>query len=759
MKKYFFAIVVSLSLLMAAAGAVDPSIFPVETIGMDGASRWGYLDESGEQKIGSFYSDTSTFNEYGLAVIKNAQNQYGVIDLTGRQIVPYQDGAQPETIDCENESLIALRYADKTVFYTHSGALYGTGFPATNAFFADDLLRVQQNGKWGYALRNGKLGIPARFLAAGDFSNGRALVQTSEDEYAVLLQNGTVQPLPSEPAYLSVFHNNTVVLRDGDAMRLYSAAERAYVGDMVYQEVSAFSPDGYAMAKQGNKWGILTSKGEFSVSPQFYSLSDMGEGMYAARAKNGEVLVMNGSGTRIYYTNVSSGGFPAFRYGISYHATADGGILFFNQNGVFTRKVANAENPEIVSRDVAAVTIAGKRQYIRLSDGKVLYAPQRTYQLEDGITVTTREYEKYVGTLSNNTEYGWNLSYPQFSGMQDTAVQTKINSSIEKFFLDGPSQAARKTSVVGDYGFVFHGRLLVVYADAEVGLGTKKTLWNDNIALDFSSGEVYSAFEDLLLPGYETALRAQIPDDIDYDDYQYPRMTDSSLLLYRNVTAPGSALPLSETLEIPYRSLAKYINMDSNCYRALLGTANTPSTLNTRFSDVARNHWAYSYIEQVAARNIMEGDGVRFYPESSLLASEAVAPLVRGLALPAGDMPGIDSGKWYKAEVGAAQDAGLLSDAQSLSWESEISRMDVMQLIANARRLRNSETLSDVQISEVLSAFRDADQIPPSRREAIAYCVGQEIVQGSDGLLRPSAAITRAEFSKLLLAALPETTR
>ncbi|MGE4548260.1 MAG: S-layer homology domain-containing protein [Intestinibacillus sp.] len=757
MKKYFFAALLPLFLLVTSAAAVSPSIFPVETVAEDGQSHWGYMDETGAQPIGFFYAEAGVFNEYGLAVVQNVQGQSGVIDQTGRLVVDYQDA--PQSIDF-GDRLIAFRYADKTLFFTHGGDAYGPAFPATGGFFADDFLRVKQNGLWGYALRDGSMGIAAQFADAGDFVSGRALVRTAGGEYRVLLQNGKTQALPAEPAYLSIFAEDVAILRDGGAMRLYSLSAGAYLGDMIYQQITPFNDDGYAMAKQGNIWGILTPKGKLSVVPEYYYLSYMGEGVYAARGENGEALAIDANNTRIYYTDTYVGGFKTFRFGLSWHGTMDGGVMFFNKNGVFSRKIANAENPEVVSKNVAAVTVDGKRQYIRLSDGKVLYAPVRTYKLDDGIQVTTRQYEKYVGMLQDGSEYGWNLSYPQFTGMKSTAVQTKINSAIEKFFLDGPSQAARKQSLVGDYGFAFYGRVLVVYADAKLGLGAGATIWNDSIALDFSTGQTYSVASDLLRAGYETVLHEQLLADTAYTDYKYARMTDTGLLLLCNTPATAGTPARTESVRILYSSIWGVVNQSGDCYRALtVSAANTsavPTASSVRFSDVPASHWACSYIEQAAERGLMTGSGRRFQPDASILSCEAVASLARGLSLPDDKMPGVSDAKWYAGEVGAAYASGLLSGMETVDWEKPIPRMDVMQLIANTLRRDNGAALTNAEVSQTLSRFADAGSVPANRREAAAYCVRQGVVTGSGGLLQPRAVITRAEFVKLLLAALPE---
>lgn len=758
MKKYLFAVLLPLMLLFTTAAAAGPTLFPVETVGEDGVARWGYMDESGGQPIGFFYAEAGVFNEYGLAAVQNAQGQTGVIDASGRQVIAYQE--TPQSVDFNAEA-VAFHYAGRTLFFAHDGTPYDTVFPAGVGFFEDGFLRVRENGLWGYALRDGSMGIPAQFAEAGDFVNGRALVRKADGAYAVLSRDGTLTPLPGDAAYLSIYAGDLAILRDGGAMRLYSLSEGDYLSEMIYQEISPYHDDGYAMVKQGNKWGIITPKENVSVEPQYYYLSYMGEGVYAARGENGEVLAIDANGTRIYYTDTYVGGFETFRFGLSWHGTMNGGVMFFNKNGVFSRKIDGAENPEIVSGDVAAVTVDGSRQYIRLSDGKVLYAPARVYQLDGGVQVETRKYERYVGTQKDGTEYGWHLSYPQFTGMKDAAVQAKVNSAIEKFFLDGPSDAARRQSLVGDYGFAFYGRVLVVYADATLGLGEGATLWNDSIALDFSTGQRYTVTGNLLLPGYESTLSAQLP--ARFSSYDYVRMAGDHLTLFRNIPATQSSPARAETAEIPYNSIWDVIDTDSACYRALSSSAAKAAEATVpdvvaeaapaqRFTDVPATHWAYEYIENAAARGLMTGSGGRFEPDRPVLACEAAASLTRALGLAPGAMPGLDSGEWYAPEVGAAYEAGLLGGLEAQNWDAALPRADVMQLAANTVRRDGKGTLSDLQVVRSLARYSDTVSIPANRREAAAFCVQKGLITGSNGRLTPQAPVTRAEFAKLLLS-------
>ena len=110
-------------------------------------------------------------------------------------------------------------------------------------------------------------------------------------------------------------------------------------------------------------------------------MSYMGEGVYAVRSDDGSVAAIDASGGIIYRTYGYVGGFDTITHGVAWHGTMDNGIIFFSKVGGYITKLTNAENPTILTDDIALVTIGGKRQYVRLHDKKTLYSPERSYDL------------------------------------------------------------------------------------------------------------------------------------------------------------------------------------------------------------------------------------------------------------------------------------------------------------------------------------------------------------------------------------------
>ena len=98
----------------------------------------------------------------------------------------------------------------------------------------------------------------------------------------------------------------------------------------------------------------------------------MGEGLYAARSEDGSVSAVDAGGSLSYRTLSYISGFSELRYGLSWHNTADGTLIFFRKNGGFAASVKEAENPTILTENVVCVTQDDTRKYIDLRSGKTL---------------------------------------------------------------------------------------------------------------------------------------------------------------------------------------------------------------------------------------------------------------------------------------------------------------------------------------------------------------------------------------------------
>ena len=752
LKKTICALAVALSAFVCAAAASSP-IFPVEQTGIDGETRYGYLDDSGMTILPFSYTQAGEFADCGLAAVENEKWQTAVINRSGELVIPYTDS--PVSVDFSDD-MIAYRYEDRSVYYTTAGKLVGSYAGATG-FFSDGILLCQSpaSGLYSYVLEDGSPAFAGEYRNAGAFSGGRALVQTTDGHYLAIDTTGqTIYTLADgiTPSYMTIFGEDTVVLSNGSHQALYSLADSRFLTDFMYTSISEFH-EGAAMVRQVNRWGLIDTTGKMLTEPTYYYLSYMGEGLYAARSEDGSVAAVDVYGNIAYRTTSYIGGFNELRYGLSWHGTANGSLIFFKKNGGYFASLENAENPTLLSENVVRVTQDDKLRYINLLTGKVLFEQPTSFDLGSGITANTVHYEKFMGFLADGSSHGWDVDFPEISGLPDESVQKSINNAIRSFFLEGPSITAEYEALEGGYGASIEGSVLVVWANCISGKGVGAAVWNGSLAFDLQTGAQYE-IGDLFQTGYMETVKTLLPQQYAIYLYNYPRVSSEGVTWYYNEYESETRRAYTESYLLTFDQLAGVLNRSSAFYTALHTPYTRPVSTVAGFSDVSVTHWAASYIQAVADAGLMQGSGGLFRPDAAITQAEACATVVRCQQLPAAGTPmdGLPADAWYTPEVSAAYAAGLLDGlADDFQPETAISRADTMQLFANAL-VRQGRQLPDEQtITQTLAAYTDADSIPVGQRAAVVLCIQQGLINGyPDGSLQPGRTITRSEFAKLL---------
>ena len=752
MLKKTIAAVFAVCTMLVGAAAAD-AIFPVQQTGIDGVTRYGYLDEDGRTVLPFAYTQAGEFAKCGLAAVENDKWQTAVIDRSGHLVVDYTDA--PVSVEFSDDA-IAYRYADHSVYYTLDGKKTGS-YAGAEGFFSDGLLLCKSpaSGLYSYVTADGTAAFAGEYKDAGAFSNGRALVRTTEGQYlAIDTAGNTVYTLEGgiQPSYMTIFGEDTVVLSNGTNQALYALSTGTYLTDFLYNTISEFE-DGVAMVRQVNRWGLMDTTGKFLTEPTYYYLSYMGEGLYAARSEDGSVAAVDANGNIAYRTTSYLGGFSELRYGLSWHGMADGSLIFFKKNGGYFASLKNAENPTLLSENVVRVTQDGRLRYINLSTGRTLFEQPVSFDLGSGITATTVHYEKFMGYQADGTEHGWNVDFPEISGLADEKIQKSINETIRTFFLKGPSVTAEYEALEGSYGASIEGSVLVVWANCVSGKGAGASVWNNSLAFDLRTGEQY-AVSDLFVTGYMSTVQSLLPEEHAIYLYSFPRMSEQGVTYYYNEYESETRRAYTESYLLTFEQLDSVLNKQSAAYLALHTAYVKPSAVVAGFADVSTSHWAASYIQTVADRGVMQGSGGKFRPEDAITQAEVCATVARSLSLPEAEqtMDGIDADKWYAAEVSAVWAAGLLDGlTDTFAPDSAMNRADAAQLFANIL-LQKGALLPDEQtVAARLPAFSDADSIPAARRAAVVLCMQKGLIGGfTDGTFRPDGSFTRAQFAKLL---------
>ena len=161
---------------------------------------------------------------------------------------------------------------------------------------------------------------------------------------------------------------------------------------------------------------------------------------------------------------------------------------------------------------------------------------------------------------------------------------------------------------------------------------------------------------------------------------------------------------------------------------------------SVKFSDVADNAWYASAVNYAVDKGLMNGTGEgKFSPEADTTRGMIVTILARL------DGKNTSGTPWYQAGQRWAMEYEI-SDGTNMT--GAITRE---QLVAMLFRYAVKNGLEAVTLSENLTQFTDASDISAWAVSAMQWAVGQGLIQGSNGQLRPQANASRAEVSTILM--------
>ena len=165
-----------------------------------------------------------------------------------------------------------------------------------------------------------------------------------------------------------------------------------------------------------------------------------------------------------------------------------------------------------------------------------------------------------------------------------------------------------------------------------------------------------------------------------------------------------------------------------------------PDAGKTKFTDVAGNAWYASAVNYAVDKGLMNGTGEgKFSPEAATTRGMIVTILARL------DGKNTSGTPWYQAGQRWAMEYEI-SDGTNMT--GAITRE---QLVAMLFRYAVKNGLEAVTLSENLTQFTDASDISAWAVSAMQWAVGQGLIQGSNGQLRPQANASRAEVATILM--------
>ena len=159
-----------------------------------------------------------------------------------------------------------------------------------------------------------------------------------------------------------------------------------------------------------------------------------------------------------------------------------------------------------------------------------------------------------------------------------------------------------------------------------------------------------------------------------------------------------------------------------------------------RFDDVSDNAWYASAVRYAVENGLMNGTGTgKFSPAASTTRGMVMTILAR--------MAGADTSgtPWYAAGMNWAKANGV-SDGTNTT--ASVTRE---QLVTMLFRYAAAHGMGSVTLEENLSRFTDKASVSAWAVPAMNWAVGQGLIEGSNGLLRPQANASRAEVAAILM--------
>ncbi len=198
-----------------------------------------------EQIDGTFYD--------GLMLVAS-KSKYGYIDNKGKEVIElkyeaagrFSGGLAP--VKTEPGWIFIDKNENKVIDATIYSAV---------GIFSEGLAKVMQNDQWGFINTSGKLTIPNKYRATGDFTRGKAIVAIS----GASQENAASAPI--EKVGIIDKTGKELFLIPGQDMRNFS--------------------EGRAAIQNDDKWGFIDSLGKIVIPCKFVGCGDFVRGSAVAR--------------------------------------------------------------------------------------------------------------------------------------------------------------------------------------------------------------------------------------------------------------------------------------------------------------------------------------------------------------------------------------------------------------------------------------------------------------------------------------------
>jgi hypothetical protein len=494
---------------------------------VDGVEKWGFIDRTGQFVIKPSLELAFDFQPVGLAKFSK-DNLVGLINTKGETVVQpiYNDIGE-----FADDLAIARNWGQtttSTLLDTSGKVLFQKDFYFSD--FSEGLAAayVQDaksgGGKYGYVDLTGEFAVKAQYDSAGDFTDGKALVSTTDgqqfyiDHAGKKVADDQMPESGSQLLYDKVFDDGIkIVGRQADYKEyygLFSKTGTAIIKDD-YAGIERLSDNLFVAAKESGEifWysglpkALFDKTGKQLTDFVFYDVNDANDGYFSVSDLQSTYLVdANGQ----VYTKLPK----------------------IQGNGTLS-----------ITHGLIKASIDQQLSYYTL-DGQLVYDEDQSYQLDNGLQVTRQKYSPDRFQLA---------FYPEVSGLADKSVQSAINATLMDAFtseaqflnFDGSKIQPGTAYITVDFTAEINQDLLVIHKSGylyPVGAAHGQPT-SQYFHFNVKTGKTF-ALKDLFKPGvdYKTTLEKLISQQIQQQeekgeaiyDNKNPTLTEANFLIGRD---------------------------------------------------------------------------------------------------------------------------------------------------------------------------------------------------------------------------------
>ena len=354
MKKIFYvALAIVATMFVACKDQQTPDgdttkLWPAQA----GGEEWGYIDAKGNMVIPAMYNEVEEFS-CGAAQVWFDGDLLFINKKGARQTAPSYDYAYPFYY---NHSVVELDDKEGLMNNKFDMAIqpyfYSLGYMGDNGLLT---ARRENDSKVEYINAKGETKIPAMFDSAGDFLDGVAVVSMGSKQGAINKAGEfTVQPTYE----YGLWNMGKGLLGYGDKNEKCGILDKNgnIVVSPIYYGLDVVS-DGLIIVEGKDKYGYINTKGENVIPEIYYNARPFYEGQaWVKQAEDGAWMSIDKKNSVVFYLAKDESPVGGFHNGLALVRTEDG-YKYVNKSGalVYTWTLENDDDydwaPEKVQRE------------------------------------------------------------------------------------------------------------------------------------------------------------------------------------------------------------------------------------------------------------------------------------------------------------------------------------------------------------------------------------------------------------------------